>query len=132
MPLDCPVAQNKWRMWTFQRTRPNFFHCLMLIHTEVGLLKSSFFPNCQDRSLHNLKRENSNVHKIIFEPLDQSSRPWWAAEPSTALWRAQPTQDDPSETNCNKPAEMGNHYVLILGATWRENALPQVCLAVTW
>lgn len=28
--------------------------------------------------------------------------------------------------------EMANHYVLILGATWRENALPQARLAVTW
>lgn len=27
---------------------------------------------------------------------------------------------------------MANHYVLILGATWRENALPQARLAVTW
>lgn len=37
---DCLVAQSKRRMWTLQRTRPSFLHCLMLIHTEVGLCKS--------------------------------------------------------------------------------------------
>lgn len=29
-------------------------------------------------------------------------RPWWAAESATAHWRAQLTQDDTSETNCNR------------------------------
>lgn len=27
---------------------------------------------------------------------------------------------------------MANHYVLILGATWRENTLPRAHLAVIW